>query len=395
MLKPLERIRVLELTDGLPGAMCGKLFAAAGADVVLVERPPAGSALRWEPPFLNDIRGPERGGLFLYTAGGKRSLTLDPSTPDGREIFTRLLRDADALIDDRVDQTPVVGSEDRLSRINPRLVRISLHKFSRGGPYENYGETELEPAALGGWMIQLGEVGRTPLLSNSRTMTAFVPGVMGAIGGLAAVMRARQSGQGANLDLSEHEALLFNTRYNETYYSYTGEEIKRHGKSFAGWSPTYRVFDAADGFVSCAASTDAQVELFLQLAGVDLEPFATRDARYERAEDLVGQLNAWTRTKTRDEIFHLGQNWRVPMGKATTIDEITGLEQLKHRGYFEQIDHPVAGGRAYPGLPIRFDQSRPVGSRAPLLGEHTAEILCDELGYAREDVTALMNLRVV
>jgi len=394
MSKPLERIRVLELTDGLPGAMCGKLFAATGADVVLVERPQAGSAVRWEPPFLGDIRGPERSGVFLYTAGGKRSLTLDASTPDGHEIFARLLGDTDVLIEDRGDQTPVLGSESGPPRINPRLVRITLRSFSRG-PYEAYGETELEPAALGGWMIQLGEVGRTPLLSNSRTMTAFVPGVMGAIAGLAAVMRARQTGQGANLDLSEHEALLFNTRYNETYYSYTGEEIKRHGKSFAGWSPTYRVFDAADGFVSCAASTDAQVELFLQLAGVDLEPFATREARYERAEELVSRLNAWTRTKTRDELFHLGQQWRVPMGKATTIDEVTGLEQLTHRGYFEEIDHPAAGKRVYPGLPIRFDQSRPGSGRAPLLGEHTAEILCDELGYTRADVNALMNLRVV
>src|SRR5216684_6165824 len=87
----LERVRVLELTDGLPGAMCGKMMAAAGADVILVEPPETGVGVRWESPFLDDIRGPDRSGVFLYTAGGKRSLTLDPSTPDGREIFTRLL----------------------------------------------------------------------------------------------------------------------------------------------------------------------------------------------------------------------------------------------------------------------------------------------------------------
>jgi crotonobetainyl-CoA:carnitine CoA-transferase CaiB-like acyl-CoA transferase len=153
-------------------------------------------------------------------------------------------------------------------------------------------------------MIQLGEVGRTPLLANSRAMTAFVPGVMGAIAAVAGYLHTCRTGRGVRLDLSEHEALLFNTRFNETYYSYTGVEIIRHGKSFAGWSPTYRVFDAADGFVSCAASTDAQVELFLQLAGTELEGFATREARYERAEELVALLNQWTSVRSREEIFH-------------------------------------------------------------------------------------------
>ena len=253
----------------------------------------------------------------------------------------------------------------------------------------------MEPAALGGWMIQLGEVGRTPLLANSRAMTAFVPGVMGAIAAVAGYLHTCQTGRGVRLDLSEHEALLFNTRFNETYYSYTGVEIKRHGKSFAGWSPTYRVFDAADGFVSCAASTDAQVELFLQLAGIELEGFATREARYERAEELVALLNQWTSARSREEIFHQAQQWRVPMGKVSTIDEVTELAQLKQRSYFDQIEHPLAGRRIYPGLPIRFGSHRPRRGRAPLLGEHTAEILCNELGYFPEEVAALMNLQVV
>jgi CoA:oxalate CoA-transferase len=389
----LEGIRVLEVTGDLPGAMCGKMLTATGAEVVLLEPPLTGCRVRWEAPFLDDVRGPDRSGVFLYTAAGKRSLTLAPSTGDGGEILARLLKQADILIDDSDVNRPFASGA--LAAINPRLVHVSLRKFSRGGPYENYlAETEMEPAALGGWMIQLGEPDRTPLLANSRTMTAFVPGVMGAIAAVAGYLHACRTGRGVSLDLSEHEALLFNTRYNETYYSYTGMEIKRHGKSFAGWSPTYRVFDAADGFVSCAASTDAQVELFLQLAGIELAPFATREMRYERAEELINQLNRWTRERMRDEIFHQAQQWRVPMGKVSRIDEVTELDQLKQRSYFETIEHPVAGRRIYPGLPILFGGNRPRSSRAPLLGEHTAEILCDELGYTREEVISLMELKV-
>ena len=97
----LDRVRVLELTDGLPGAMCGKMLAAAGADVVLLERPRTGSAVRWEPPFLDDIRGPDRSGIFLYTGAGKRSVTLDPGTADGQAILARLAAHADVLLEDR------------------------------------------------------------------------------------------------------------------------------------------------------------------------------------------------------------------------------------------------------------------------------------------------------
>src|SRR5580658_10317103 len=110
MSGPLDGIRVLELTDDLSGAFCGKMFAGFGADVVLVERPRVGSEVRWQPPFLDDISGVERGGLFLYTATGKRSLTLDASHPDGSEIFARLLARADLLIEDRGDETPVLGA---------------------------------------------------------------------------------------------------------------------------------------------------------------------------------------------------------------------------------------------------------------------------------------------
>lgn len=392
---PLDGIRVVELTDGLSGAFCGKMFAGFGADVILVERPRTGSEVRWQPPFLGDVSGPDRGGLFLYTGAGKRSLTLDAASPDGREIFTRLIARADLLIEDRGDETPLIGAESGATKINPRLVRVTLRKWSRG-PYQNYAATELQLGALGGWAVQVGEPGRAPMLSNSRTMSAFIPGLMGAIAGFGAVLRARKSGGGTNVDLSAHEALLFNTRFNETYYAYTGFEIKRNGMSFAGWSPTYRVFEAADGYVSCAASTDAQVELFLQLAGVELDRFATRELRYERADELVECLSAWTRSKTRDEIFHQAQQWRVPMGKVSTIDEVTGLEQLVDRNFFQEVDHPVAGRHTYPGIPAWFSGTPPSAlGRAPMLSEHTAEILRGELGYSSEDVAALTSMGVV
>jgi hypothetical protein len=171
MTDMLQDIRVVEFSDGCSAAFCGRLFARLGANVLLVERPRSGSAVRWEPPFLDDLPGVERGGLFMYTASGKRSLTLDPISPDGAAILRRLLERADVLIDDRELSAGSAPAED----VNPRLVRLAFRHFTLGGPYEKWLATELQLAALGGWAAQLGQPRRTPLVSNSRTMTAFVP----------------------------------------------------------------------------------------------------------------------------------------------------------------------------------------------------------------------------
>ena len=231
MTDVLQDIRVVEFSDGCSAAFCGRLFARLGADVVLVERPRTGSAVRWLPPFLDDRAGVERGGLFIFTASGKRSLTLDAASPDGAAILKRLLERADVLIDDRGVSAGDVADVS-IERANPRLVRLAFRHFTAGGPYEKWLATELQLAALGGWMAQLGEPRRTPLISNSRTMTAFVPGVIGAITALAAVRGARASGRGRRIDVAAQEALLFTTRFNETFLSYTGIEIKRAGDRY-------------------------------------------------------------------------------------------------------------------------------------------------------------------
>src|SRR5258708_11689184 len=132
MTDVLKDIRVVEFSDGCSAAFCGRLFARMGADVVLVERPRIGSAVRWQPPFLDDRAGVERGGLFMFTASGKRSLTLDPAHPDGAAILERLLERADVLIDDRGvsvdDASQECASPEHASidRANPRLVRLAF-----------------------------------------------------------------------------------------------------------------------------------------------------------------------------------------------------------------------------------------------------------------------------
>jgi crotonobetainyl-CoA:carnitine CoA-transferase CaiB-like acyl-CoA transferase len=386
----LPDIRVVEFSDGGSAAFCGRLFARLGADVVLVERPRTGSALRWEPPFLDDRAGVERGGLFMFTAAGKRSLTLDPASPDGAIILRRLLERADVLIDDR----GLVADGAPPEHVNPRLVRLGFRHFAAGGPYEKWLATELQLAALGGWMAQLGEPRRTPLVSNSRTMTAFVPGVVGAIAALAAVRGARQSGRGQRIDVAAQEALLFTTRFNETFLSYTGFEIKRAGDRYPAWA-AYRTFKAADGDVTAAAATDAQIEKLMEVAGVDDPRFKTRKDREARIDEFGVEIGRWTAAHSREEIFKRCQEARVPMGKVNRIDEISMMEQVKARAFFEEIDHPVAGRRRFPGGPAKFGGQWPPPRRAALLGEHTAEILTGELGYPAAELATLAELGVI
>lgn len=395
MASLLDGIRVVEVADGCAAAFCGRLFARLGADVLLVERPRTGSEVRWHSPFLDDVPGAERGGVFLFAGAGKRSMTLDIAAPDGDAILKRLLGRADLLIEDHGGHVSLFADTDGLRRLNPRLVHLTLRNSATGGPYEKDAVTELQLAALGGWMIQVGEPGRTPLVSASETMTAFVPGAVAAIGAVAAVSRARETGQGARLDLSARESLLFTTRFNETYYSFTGIEVKRQGNAFHGF-PGYRSFKAADGEVVTAAATDAHIQSMARLAGADHpERFATRRTCAENIDEFNAQFERWTAQTKRDEAFYKGQQARIPIAKVTTVDEVANLEQLTHRNFFEPIDHPVAGRRLYPGGPAKFSEGATVAGRAPLLGEHTAEVLCDELGYSREDAASLRELGVI
>jgi crotonobetainyl-CoA:carnitine CoA-transferase CaiB-like acyl-CoA transferase len=389
MTDVLHDIRVVEFSDGCSAAFCGRLFARLGANVVLVERPRTGSAVRWEPPFLDDRAGVERGGLFMFTASGKRSLTLDPASADGATILRRLLERADVLIDDRG-----LTADGAAEHANPRLVRLAFRHFTAGGPYEKWLATELQLAALGGWMAQLGEPRRTPLVSNSRTMTAFVPGVIGAIAALAAVRGARQSGRGQRIDVAAQEALLFTTRFNETFLSYTGIELKRAGDRYPAWA-AYRTFKAADGDVTAAAATDVQIEKLMEVAGVDDPRFKTRKDREARVDEFGVEISRWTAAHSREEIFKLCQEARVPMGKVNRIDEIAAMEQVKARGSFEEIDHPVAGRHRFPGGPAKFGGQWPEPRRAPLLGEHTAEILTGELGYPAVELATLAEMGVI
>jgi crotonobetainyl-CoA:carnitine CoA-transferase CaiB-like acyl-CoA transferase len=378
--EPLRDIRVVEVSDGCSAAFCGRLFARLGADVVLVEKPQTGSALRSEPPFLEDRPGVERGGLFMFTASGKRSLTLDPSSREGAAIFTRLVNRADILIDDR----NIRDARDQ----SPALIHLAFRNFTPGGPYEKWLAGELQLAAAGGWMAQLGEPRRTPLVSNSRTMTAFVPGVVGAIAALAALHAARKSGIGARIDVAAQEALLFTTRFNETFLSYTGIEIKRAGDRYPAWA-AYRTFKTADGWVTAAAATDAQIEKLMEVAGVDDPRFRSRPDREARIDEFGAEIGRWFAAHSREEAFKVCQENRVPLGKVTRVDEVPGLEQVKARGFFEEVDHPVTGRRSFPGGPAKFGGAWPAPRRAPLLGEHTAEILCGELGCSIKQLDAM------
>ena len=381
----LEGIRVVELTDGLAGAFAGRLFARLGADVVLVERPGTGSGVRSKPPFLADEPGVERSGLFHFTAAGKRSVTLALDTADARKLLEPLVAGADLVIEDGRREARFLRDDGTIRAWNPSATILSLAPFAPDGPYGAWRATELQTAAMGGWMVQVGEPKRTPLATSSETTSAFVPGIFGAIAAMASIL----GGGGRTIDVAAIDALLLSTRVNETYFHATGIEITRFGRAFLGWAPTYRVFEASDGWVTCAASTDQQVEALMTLAGVNDPAFATREERYEKSTAFVAALQRWFSARTREQIFHEAQAWRVPMGSVSAIDEVFELDQLVRRKFFEDVEHPVLGRVRLPGGPACFPEGPAYEpKRAPLLGEHTAEILAAH-GVDRDRLAAL------
>ena len=377
-------LRVLDLSERLGPSYGTKLLADFGAHVVKIERPGEGDPVRDLPPFKDARADVERSASFLYLNTNKKSVTLNLESQAGREILCRLIPRFDVVVESAgpaimerwgISPSEFVGD-------NPALSWISCSSFGLSGPYAGYQADNLVLGAMGGWMYQLGELGRQPLMPGSELAAASVPGLYVAIAALAATLG--ESRKGGLIEVCELEAYLSATRYFETTYTMSGRVIQRSG---SGSRPSYRMVRCKDGWGFLSVFNQSQWELMVDL--MELRP-----ALEEHGFDYVanfgqeGQdntwidelINEWCSQRTKDEVFETCQGWRVPFGKVNDPAEVFSMEQLAHRRFFAEAQHPVVGKIIYPGHPFEAPSLDWQAGRAPLLGEHTTEILSAELG---------------
>ncbi len=384
MTLPLENLTVIEASEGVSGAFCGRMLAAFGADVIKIERPPAGDWTRMPEPRLPGVRESEASALHLHLNMGKRSVLLDWHTERGSESLKRLIQNADVLIEDwdtaALDR---MGLTDGVEALNPYLIDLSLTPFGTSGPYANWSATPLVSLALGGFLYLSGDEDREPLSIPGR-QPEYLAGLHAYGGLMIALLERQRTGSGKRVSVSEIETLAALHQFTTVMHTYGGVVRSRHGARWENKGNYGRypitILPCKDGYVSYAVSTEGQWDLLFPMVGqpelLEDPRFATFEKRRERADDIDAILIDWMKDKTRREVFeYAAGDWSEPASPLLYLSETLADEQLKRRNFFTEVEHPDAGTLTYPTVPFQMSATQPEFRPAPRLGQHTDEVL--------------------
>ena len=379
MAGSLDNVRVLELTRGVAGPYAAKLLADQGADVIKLE-PPGGDDSRAFGPFPNDEPHRERSGLFLHLNRNKKSIVVDPASPDGAELIPRLATRAHIVLEDYP-----AGSADTwgwgwptLQATNPALVLTSITPFGQSGPYRDYRGSELTLQAMGGPLITNGHEDREPLKLAGH-YAHYHAGMVAAVATLMALRRAEANGAGDWIDVSVYECQAGcrdRQSTNLTIAAYTGMSV---GRGPSGWRMGAGVRPCRDGYVNIMGAANRLPRLLRLIGREDLldhpqigapmgtEPQALVDA-------VESAYAAWLAPLSRREAVAAAQAGGLLAGPVHTVADVLQDPHFLARGVWDTVDHPETGPLQYPGRPFVLTRSpRRQQQRAPLLDEHARE----------------------
>ena len=398
----LRGVVVLELAGGVAGAYAGRLLSDLGARVVVAE-PREGSRLRRLGPFpgpdphpdpsLLDAPTLERGGLHLALNAGKESVALDPGTGAARERLAELAAGADLLLAPHGPGDPGPWGLDlpELERRNPALVFASATAYGWEGPHAGRHSSEIADYATGGSMYFCGDPEREPLAVHGYQAELHA-GMHLALGALAALRGAARSGRGRRVEVSAQEAMISDQVWLGSSWQWGGAVWRRRGTG---------LIPCRDGAVIWGR---AGPEVFLMIG----RPELMEDPRAQSQEgwlawlpEVRGMLTEWAADKPMQELYHLGQALGLKMTPVNTVSDLDESAQLRERGWWRSLDHPLAGAVEVPGPPWRLSgaSSGPRGA-APLLGEHQELELPPRAprapaGAGEEGALPLAGLRVI
>ena len=402
----LAGMRILDLTQGVAGPYCTKLFSDYGADVLKIERPNGGDPSRRAGPFPDDEPHRERSGLFLELNTGKRSLTLNLKTESGQQILRRLASSADAVFESfRPGALAQLGlDEAALAEANPAAALVSISSFGQTGPYRDFSADDMLLYAMGGGLIVTAYPGRPP---NKLWLYAplFLAGAMAASYSFGAVTASRRRGTGERVDISIQEVLASSldlASQNLMAYSYGGELFVTEDCNLRASAFPNGVYGGQlpckDGYVNFLCYPYWWDRFCRMVGREDL----IEDKRYVEnlldpafGPEIDALLFPWLLERTKIEVMDAAQAQGVPVAALNTTEDLFHDRQLRDRGYFVELDHPETGPREYPGAQFKLSDTPASIRRAPLLGEHTSQVLTEELGYTPEEVVILRQRNVI
>ena len=393
---PLRGLRVVEVGDFIAAPFCARLLGDAGAEVVKVE-PPDGDSARREGPFLEDVPGPGRSALFAYVNRGKRSVKLDPKSNHGRNLILDLVGQADILIHDfpSLANSPLGVHRDELESGNPSLIITSITPFGESGCNSHYKADDLITVSASGLASAtpglpdhvLDPETEPPLRPNAY-IAEFVGGLMGAIGTMFALLGRQLTGYGDCVEVSKQEALAFMLVREIGNYSYGNAVVGRHPFN-ATLAPNHYM-PCADGWVAIPAHYEKHWNSLVSLMGNPdwaKDPhFATAAARGDHWEEMEPLLLSWLLDQPGSELFERAQGVGIPICPSLDMSEALGNAHIRSREYLVPTGITGDDRGELPGDPYRADgERRPTEVLAPLLGQHTHQVMSSWLGIEDDE----------
>ena len=405
-MEALKNVKILDFTHVQSGPTCTQLLAWFGADVIKVERPGVGDATRKQ---LVDVPGADS-LYFTMLNHNKRSITLNTKDATGKEILERLVKECDVLVENfapgALDRMGF--GWERIQELNPRMIMASVKGFGPG-KYEDCKVYENVAQCAGGSASTTGFLDGPPLVTGAQIGDSGT-GLHLALGIVAALYQREQTGRGQKVLASMQDGVINLSRVKLrdqqrlaagplTEYSQFGEGIPfgdatpRAGNDSGGGQPG-RILkckgwetdpNAYTYFITQAPAWEKICDVIGKPEWKTKEGYAKPPQRLDKLNEIFDRIEQWTMTKTKFEVMDICNPLDIPVGPILSMKEIAEDEGLRATGTIVEVDHPERGPYLTVGCPVKLSDSPAVVTRSPLLGEHTAEVLRDVLGYEGDE----------
>ncbi|RMF90170.1 MAG: CoA transferase [Nitrospinota bacterium] len=396
MKMPLEDVKILDLSHALAGPFCSTLLGDYGAEVVKVEVPEKGDIARaWGPPFYQSETA-----YFVSLHRNKKSIELNLKSEAGRELFFRLVEVFDVVLENyRVGALDKLGlSYEKARERNPGIIYCSISGFGQTGPYRDRAALDLIVQAESGIISITGEPGSRGVRCGV-SIADLVAGMYATFGIMAALRVKEKTGKGQYVDVSMFDGQLSILHGTIGAYLADGIVPQPMGTAYKALTP-YQTFRTKTRDLALAVGSDKLWRIFCPLMGIeemmDDPRFATNQARVKHREELCARLQEIFLTRTYEEWEALFLQHGIPVGAINTIDQVVTHPQTAAREMIVEQEHPVAGKVKMVGVPVKLSATPgEVREPAPLLGQHTDEVLQKYLGLREEEIAELRQQGVI
>lgn len=398
--KPLSGYQILDLTWVYSGPYCTSVLLDLGADVIKVEGPKYGDHTRTFPPFKNG-----GSGYFYSLNRGKKSVSLNLKSEDGKALFRDLVKKVDVVTENFVPgvmERMGLGYEE-LKKINPRIIYGSIHGFGSFGPYADWPGVDPVAQAMGGLMSQSGFTGGPPLKTGPAVADA-IAGIYLALGIVAAILERGKTGAGRKIEVSMMDAVFSVLEESVVRASMTGDALPRRGNTDPLGAP-WDAFESSDGkwVMMCSIGGAKFESVYSYIGRNDLvaEYGGDGEEASEKRADNLAMLNQvfakWAIQKTADELIDIIHSLHIPCGVVKDVIDLLDDPHLKARNMVVDIDHPKLGKIKTYNMPVMFD-GKNMGIDAkdnpldPEIGESNSQVLGDLLGISADKIGELYEI---